>query len=236
MSWCLCLYPESLASICIDLHPRIHVHLRVWLSACPPVSQSVHACVCASCIHVSIFAHQRGAHTQELELPRDKVRVACVANCRSRVVVELVAEHKGGGGRALARARGLQQQVSKGKAGAQGGKAVGVCRYLKGVELSKGYCPPSVPGSWAQARMYCGSSGADTLAERRAFEALVVPALRRLLALVCLCVSVCIRVCACAFAHASRVCHVPPSLCARGTALCACTACTIHQVRAWHMS
>ena len=98
MSWCLCLYPESLASICIDLHPRIHVHLRVWLSACPPVSQSVHACVCASCIHVSIFAHQRGAHTQELELPRDKVRVACVANCRSRVVVELVAEHKGGGG------------------------------------------------------------------------------------------------------------------------------------------
>ena len=144
------------------------------------------------------------------------------------------AEGRGGG--ALARARRLQQQVSKGKVGAQGRTAVGVCRYLRGVELSKGYCPPGVPGSWAQARMYCGSSGADTLAERMALDALVVPALRRLFALVCLCVSGCIRVCPCAFAHASRVCNVPSSLCAPGIVLCACTACTIHQVRAWCMS
>ena len=57
---------------------------------------------------------------------------------------------------------------------------------LQAVDVSRGYCQPPLAGlggggGWQEARMYCGGSGADTLPERLVLNALVYPALTRLL-------------------------------------------------------
>jgi len=119
---------------------------------------------------------------EALELSRDDLRVVCVAGCQCRAVVELVSRAKGvAHGNLLSRARQLQGQVSKGESVFALGKALAAFEYLRAVDISAGHCPPAIPGQWVHVSVYCGSSGADTLPERRALAVLVLPALQRVL-------------------------------------------------------